>query len=79
MIVDEVTRFQLQQEAVHHCLQVWPCFEEYRWSRNQACLAPANRYLGDLAKSNRLMHEIVMKMLSLRTGVDWAAIRDSLP
>lgn len=78
MIVDEVTRFKLQQDAIHHCSQVWPSIMEYKFAREPHVLTKANAYLGDLKVSDRLMYEIVMKMLSLRSGADWGAIRDAV-
>lgn len=78
MIVDEVTRFELQQDAIHHCMQVWPTIIEYKFAREPHILNKANKYLGDLKDADPLMYEIVMKMLSLRSGTDWGAIRDAV-
>lgn len=78
MIVDEATRFRLQQEATEHCMQVWPTIMEFKFAREPYVLTKASDYLGELKASDPLMYEIVMKMLSLRSGVDWSAIRDAV-
>lgn len=78
MVVDEATRWKLQQQATWHCQQVWPDIESYRFSREAYVLKRANEYLGELKADDLLMYNIVMKMLSLRSGVDWPSIRDAI-
>lgn len=46
--------------------------------RDVTVLYEPSQYLGNLKAANPLLYNIVMKMLSLRSGVDWPTIRDAL-
>ncbi len=76
-MIDEATREHLLKASSHHCATVWPMLEEYRFWREPHVLEQADAYLGDLEKSEPLVYRIVMEMLSKRSGVNWASIRDS--
>lgn len=77
-MIDEATVHYLRMEAIHHCSQVWPTIMEYKWSRDVSVLDRANGYLGQLKSDDLLIYNIVMEMLSKRSGADWGAIRDAV-
>lgn len=57
----------VMREAVHHFTQVMDKIS----TNDKAEIAEATTYLTELAQTNRSMHDLVVRLVEMRTGIAW--------